>query len=84
MAELEKEARDRFGPPPPPLDRLLQVAQLKILAAERGISVIEVQDDKLMLTCNHDYIMVGSRFPRLASSGASARLKEIKNFLRAL
>ncbi len=84
VAELEKEARDRFGPPPPPLDRLLQVAQLKILAAERGISAIEVQDDKLMLTCNHDYIMVGSRFPRLASSGVSARLEEIKNFLRAL
>jgi transcription-repair coupling factor (superfamily II helicase) len=84
VAELEKEARDRFGPPPPPLDRLLQVAQLKILAAERGISAIEVQDDKLMLTCNHDYIMVGSRFPRLASTGASARLEEIKNFLRAL
>ena len=84
VAELEKEARDRFGPPPPPLDRLLQVAQLKILAAERGISAIEVQDDKLMLTCNHDYIMVGSRFPRLVSTGASARLEEIKNFLRAL
>ncbi len=84
LAELEKEARDRFGPPPPPVERLLQLAQLKVLAAERGISLIEVKDDKLMLTRNHDYIMVGSRFPRLARTGASARLKEIKKFLLAL
>jgi transcription-repair coupling factor (superfamily II helicase) len=84
VAELEKEARDRFGPPPPPLARLLQVARLKILAAERGISMIEVKDDKLMLTRNNDYIMAGNRFPRLAGTGASARLKEIEKFLLAL
>jgi transcription-repair coupling factor (superfamily II helicase) len=84
VAELEKEARDRFGPPPPPFERLLQVAQLKVLAAERGISMIEVRDDKLMLTRNNDYIMVGSKFPRLARTGAAARLKEIKKFLLAL
>jgi transcription-repair coupling factor (superfamily II helicase) len=84
VAELAKEARDRFGPPPPPLERLLQVAQLKILAAERGISMIEVKDDKLMLTRNHDYIMAGSKFPRLAGTGPSARLKEIKKFLLAV
>jgi len=84
VAELEKEARDRFGPPPPPFERLLQVAQLKVLAAERGIGIIEVKDDKLMLTRNNDYIMAGSRFPRLARLGASARLKEIKKLLLAL
>ena len=84
VAELEKEVRDRFGPPPPPLERLLQVALLKVLAAERGISIIEVKDDKLMLTRNNDYIMVGSKFPRLARTGVSARLKEIKKFLLAL
>ncbi len=82
--ELEKEVRDRFGPPPPAFERLLQVAQLKVLAAERGISIIEVKEDKLMLTRNNDYIMVGSKFPRLARTGASARLKEIKKFLLAL
>ena len=84
VAELEKEARDRFGPPPPPLERLLQVARLKLLAAERGISMIEVKDDKLMLTRNHDYIMVGSKFPRLAGTGPSARLTEIEKFLLVL
>jgi transcription-repair coupling factor (superfamily II helicase) len=84
VADVEKEARDRFGPPPPPLQRLLQVARLKVLAAARGISMIEVKDDKLMLTRHHDYLMTGSRFPRLAATGASARLDEIERFLLAL
>jgi transcription-repair coupling factor (superfamily II helicase) len=84
VAEVEKEARDRFGPPPLPLQRLLQVARLKVLAAERGVSAIEVKDDKLMLTRNNDYVMAGSRFPRLAGTGATARLTEIEQFLLAL
>ncbi len=36
-----------------------------MLAGERAITVIEVKDDRLMLTRNNDYIMVGSKFPRL-------------------
>ncbi len=84
VAELEREVRDRFGPPPPPLQRLLQVAELKVLAAQRGITTLEVKENKLMLTRNNDYVMAGSKFPRLTRSGASARLKEIKRFLLAL
>ena len=58
----------------PPLELLLQVAELKVLASERGITVIEVKEDKLMLTRNNDYIMVGSKFPRLtARQQAGAR-----------
>ena len=48
------------------------------------ISVIEVKDDKLMLTRGDDYIMVGSKFPRLTRKGASARLREIKKLLLVL
>ena len=81
---LEQELRDRFGPLPPALELLLQVAELKVLASERGITVIEVKEDKLMLTRNNDYIMVGSKFPRLTRKQAGARLKEIKQLLAAL
>ncbi len=81
---LETEARDRFGPPPPPLERLLKIARLRVLAAERGIHVLEVKDDKLMLTRDGDYVMIGSRFPRLTQSGPSERLEEIEKFLLAL
>ncbi len=81
---LERELRDRFGLLPPPLELLLLVAELKILAARRGITVIEVKEDKLMLTCNQDYVMIGSKFPRLTKECAAARLKEIKKFLTTL
>jgi transcription-repair coupling factor (superfamily II helicase) len=81
---LQKELRDRFGPLPAELELLLQLAELRILASERNISVMEVKDDRLMLTRNGDYIMVGSKFPRLTKKDAPGRLKEIKKLLTAL
>jgi len=84
LHSLEQELRDRFGPVPPPLALLLQVAELKGLAAERGITLIEVKEDRLMLTRNNDYVMVGSKFPRLTKKQAGARLKEIKRLLTEL
>jgi transcription-repair coupling factor (superfamily II helicase) len=84
LRSLEQELRDRFGQLPPPLELLLLVAEVKVLASERGVTVIEVQEDRLMLTRNNDYIMVGSKFPRLTKKQAGARLKEIKQMLTAL
>jgi transcription-repair coupling factor (superfamily II helicase) len=84
LRSLKQELRDRFGPPPPPLELLLRVAELKVLAGERGITVIEVKEDKLMLTRNNDYLMVGSKFPRLTKKQAGARLKEIAQLLTLL
>jgi transcription-repair coupling factor (superfamily II helicase) len=84
LVSLERELRDRFGPLPPPLELLLQVAGVKVLAAERGITAIEVQEDRLMLTRHNDYIMVGSKFPRLTRKQPAARLKEIHRLLAAL
>jgi transcription-repair coupling factor (superfamily II helicase) len=81
---LEKELRDRFGPLPRSVELLLLIAELKFLAAERGITAIEVKEDRLMLTRNNDYIMVGAKFPRLTKKEASARLKEIKRLLLVL
>ena len=84
LQELQKELRDRFGPVPPALELLLQVGELKILASERAITILEVRDDRLMLTRNNDFIMVGSKFPRLTKKDAAGRLKEIKKLLLAL
>ncbi len=84
LKNLEKELRDRFGAPPTPVELLLQLAELKILAAEKSVTAIEVSNDKLMLTRNDDYIMVGGKFPRLRKKDAKARLKEIKRLLLAI
>jgi len=76
--------RDRFGPLPAAMEMLLLVGELKVLASERGITMIEVKDDKLMLTRNNDYIMLGGKFPRLTKQEPKARLKEIKRLLLAI
>jgi transcription-repair coupling factor (superfamily II helicase) len=84
LQSLEKEIRDRFGPVPAPVGLLIQVAELKVMAAERNIATIEVKEDKLMLLRNNDYIMVGTKFPRLTKKDAAARLKEIKKLLTVI
>ena len=84
MQALETELRDRFGPVPAAVQLLIQVAELKGLASERRISIIEVKEDKLMLTRNNDYIMAGTKFPRLTKKDAPGRLKEIKKVLQVL
>jgi transcription-repair coupling factor (superfamily II helicase) len=84
LEDLEKELRDRFGPLPPSMELLLQVAELKVLASEQGITIIEVKEDKLMLTRHNDFVMIGSKFPRLTRKTAAARLKEMKKLMIAL
>ena len=84
LENLQKELRDRFGPLPPAVELLLQVAELKILASEHAVTIIEVKDDKLMLTRHGDFITLGGKFPRLTKKDAKARLKEIKKLLLAI
>ncbi len=81
---LRAELRDRFGKLPPGVELLLQVSELKPLASERSVSVIESKSDKLMLTRHGDFIMVGGKFPRLTKKDAKARLGEIKKLLLTL
>ena len=84
LETLQKELRDRFGPMPPAVELLLLVTELKLLASERGINVMEVKEDKLMLTRQGDFITLGGKFPRLTKKDVKARLKEIKKLLLAL
>jgi transcription-repair coupling factor (superfamily II helicase) len=81
---LRKEMRDRFGPVPDQVERLLLVSEMKLLAGFRGVSSIEVKDDKVMLSRNNDYVMLGNKFPRLTRKTPDARIKEIKKLLLAL
>jgi transcription-repair coupling factor (superfamily II helicase) len=84
IQELEKELRDRFGAIPAPLQLLLQVAELRVMAASKNISAIEVKEDRLMLSLNGDYLMLDNKFPRLTKKEATARIKEIKKLLGVL
>jgi transcription-repair coupling factor (superfamily II helicase) len=84
LSEIKKEMRDRFGPMPEAVELLLKVAELKIMASQRGVSLIETKSDKLMLTRNNDFLMVNGKFPRLVKKAAAGRLGEIKKLLLAL
>ena len=70
LENLQTELRDRFGPLPPAVELLLQVTELKILASEKAVTNIEVEDDKLMLTRHGDFITLGGKFPRLTKKQA--------------
>jgi transcription-repair coupling factor (superfamily II helicase) len=84
LENLSKELRDRFGPLPPPVELLLTVGELKILASEKSVTAIEVEEDKLKITRHNDFITLGGKFPRLTKKEAKARLKEIKRLLLAI
>jgi transcription-repair coupling factor (superfamily II helicase) len=84
LENLAKELRDRFGPLPPPVELLLAVGELKILASEKSVTAIEVEEDKLKITRHNDFITLGGKFPRLTKKEAKARLKEIKRLLLAI
>jgi transcription-repair coupling factor (superfamily II helicase) len=84
ISRLKVELRDRFGPLPPAAELLLQVAQLKLLAAGHGITVIESREDRLMLTRHNDLVQVGGKFPRLMKKEPRARVNEIKRLLQML
>ncbi|MEI8288982.1 MAG: transcription-repair coupling factor [Verrucomicrobiota bacterium] len=81
---LQKELRDRFGPLPPDVELLLAVGELKILASEKAVTVIEVEEDKLKITRHGDFIQLGGKFPRLTKKEPKARIKEIKRILLAI
>jgi transcription-repair coupling factor (superfamily II helicase) len=83
LSDLEKEWRDRFGPLPEAAQLALKVADLKIAAAAKALTMIEVKEDKLMLKRNDDYMMARGKFPRLKAKSPAARLKEIKKVVLA-
>ena len=84
LENLQKELRDRFGPLPPPVELLLAMTEIKIIAGQKSVTAIEVEDDKLKVTRQEDFLMFDGKFPRLIKKEAKARLKEIKRFLLAI
>jgi transcription-repair coupling factor (superfamily II helicase) len=81
---LADEWRDRFGPLPEPAKNALDLARIRLEAARRRISRVEVRDNKLMLTRNGDFLLPGGRFPRLTPPDPLHSVRQIFDFIRAL
>ena len=84
-AALAAEFRDRFGPAPAPVRRLLAIARLRLLAAGLGLKSVATDGDRLLLGKGRDeFFMVNGRHIRLHKHGADERLAEIEKRLRQL
>jgi transcription-repair coupling factor (superfamily II helicase) len=81
---LRRDWRDRFGPFPPAVDNLFALVEIKLAAAESGVSRVEVRDRKVMLTRHGDFILVAGKFPRLVGSEIDQHLPEVVELIKKL
>jgi transcription-repair coupling factor (superfamily II helicase) len=84
LEKLRLEWRDKHGPWPMPVERLLLATRVKITAAAARLGVVETQGDKLMLRQGQDYIMVNGKFPRLTARDPISKLNEIISWVASL
>ncbi|MEG0024066.1 MAG: transcription-repair coupling factor [Akkermansia sp.] len=84
LDSLSTEWLDRFGTIPSPVEHLLLCQKIKILASKAQISLVEISAQRLMLTRNGDFILLGNKFPRLQTVKPLAKLKEAYNLLQKL
>ncbi|CAN5702591.1 hypothetical protein BH11VER1_BH11VER1_12300 [soil metagenome] len=80
---LQEGWQDQYGPLPPAVENLLVCAAIMLAAAHAGISMVEIKEDKLMLTRNGRYVMLGGKFPRLTGMDATLLLRESLQLLRS-
>ncbi len=84
--EVAAALQDRFGKPPPSVEALVRITEIRTLAEQAGISLVETEGT--VLRClrasgrRDDYVKVGNRFPRLTTYKAIPRLREIHSFLK--
>lgn len=74
---IQQEIKDRFGPLPPPVQRLLLIAQLRINAAAHNINAITVRDNQAMLNTPKGYRTQAGQHPRLEDGTPTQRLKAL-------
>ncbi len=79
LSALKQEMQDRFGPLPAAVQRLLTVAEVRILAAIRGFQRVDVRNGKILLQRNGDYLTHGARLPTLNASNADESLESLRD-----
>jgi transcription-repair coupling factor (superfamily II helicase) len=83
LEALRKTWRDRFGVLPEAAENLLLTTEIKLAAAARKMSMVEVREDKAMLTRNGELIQIDGKFPRLNAPAGAGRLRELLMLIRA-
>ncbi len=85
VTALRRRFRDRFGPIPDSVERLLLMAEIRILAAKQDLVKVENRDDRIHLhKATGGLVQVQNRLPRLKADSCTGRLKELKELLKRL
>ncbi len=83
LATLRKIWRDRFGLFPPAVENLLALSEIKLAAASRRISIVDVREGRVMLTRHGELVQIAGKFPRVYAPDPTARLTELHALIRA-
>ena len=81
---LAKNLKDRFGPLPASLERLLRLAAVRVLAADKSVAAIETDGDKLLVKRGKDYITLRGRMPRLKGTTPNDKIEDIFRTIKEL
>jgi transcription-repair coupling factor (superfamily II helicase) len=84
IEQLRAEWRDRFGPLPTQAENALVAATIRIEAARRRITMVEVRDRRLMLTQRQELLQKDGRFPRLTGRDPDFSLREILSSIETI
>ena len=88
LAGVENDLRDRFGKFGDEVRALLIITEIRIKAEQKGIISVETESTRLKCLrasgLRDDYVMLGTRFPRLTAPEPLLRLREIVIFLNNL
>jgi transcription-repair coupling factor (superfamily II helicase) len=84
LERVRRDWRDRFGAFPAAVDNLFALVEIKLAAAESGVSRVEVRERKVMLTRHGDFILVAGKFPRLVRSKIDQHLPEVVELIKKL
>ncbi len=77
IIQIKREIKDRFGKLPAEMQRLMLIAELRIVAADQGIKSIIVRNRQVMLSKEKQYLTFAGRHPHLDSEKATPMLKEL-------
>jgi transcription-repair coupling factor (superfamily II helicase) len=75
--QIKREIKDRFGKLPSEVQRLMLIAELRIVAADQGIKSVIVRNRKVMLSKEKQYLTYAGRHPILDEENPTPMLKEL-------
>jgi transcription-repair coupling factor (superfamily II helicase) len=77
IALIKREIKDRFGKLPSEVQRLMLIAELRIVAADKGVKSVIVRNRQVMLSKEKEYLTFAGRHPRLGKAKTTPMLREL-------